>query len=182
MLRDLGAFVIDADEGARAVVEPGTSGFERVLAEFGPGVVSDGRLDRAALAALVFADRQALDRLNGIVHPLVRDWTALRLQEAAALGHQLVVEDIPLLFENELQGMFEAIILVHVPPALQLQRATSRGVPAADASARIRNQIPIDSKIARSSHVIDNSGPLEATRAQVEKAWTEITASRLSGP
>jgi dephospho-CoA kinase len=181
-LRELGARVIDADEGARAVVEPGTPGYRAVANEFGPGVVRDGRLDRQRLADIVFNDKQALERLNGIVHPLVREWTAAQLAEAAADGAEIVVQDIPLLFEGNYEPMFRSTILVYVPPALQLERLVARGMPEADARARIASQLPIDEKRARASYVIDNSGNREETRAQTAKAWTEITASRSSGP
>ena len=181
-LRELGATVVDADQGAREVVEPGTPGFERVAAAFGPGVVRDGRLDRARLAELVFHDPAALERLNGIVHPLVREWTAERLAEAAAAGAELVVQDIPLLFENGYQAIFRATILVWVPAELQVQRLAGRGMPEADARARIANQMPIDEKRRLATYVIDNSGTLDQTRAQTARVWTEITASVSSGP
>ena len=181
-LRELGAHVIDADEGARAVVEPGTPGFTAVAAAFGPEVVRDGRLDRARLAEIVFHDRKALERLNGIVHPLVREWTVARLAEAADDGEEIVVQDIPLLFENGYEPLFRSTILVYVPESLQVERLVARGAPEADARARIANQLPIDEKRSRATHVIDNSGGREATRAQTEKVWTEITASRSSGP
>ncbi len=182
LLRTLGAHVIDADEGARAVVEPGTPGFGAVVAEFGLEVVRDGRLDRQRLASLVFNDRQALERLNAIVHPLVREWTAARLTDAAAEGVEIVVQDIPLLFENGYEPIFRSTILVYVPEALQLERLVARGMPEGDARARIANQMPIEEKRSRATYVIDNSGTREETRAQTEKVWTEITASRSSGP
>lgn len=181
-LRELGAEVIDADEGARAVVEPGTPGFQAVVDAFGPELVREGRLDRARLAELVFNDREALERLNAITHPLVREWSAARLGEAAEKGVEVVIQDIPLLFENNLEGLFRATILVYVPPELQLRRLVARGMPEADVRARIANQLPIDSKRYRATYVIDNSGSREETRAQTEKLWTEITASRASGP
>jgi dephospho-CoA kinase len=181
-LRELGARVIDADEAARAVVEPGTPGFEAVAAEFGPEVVRDGGLDRQRLAEIVFHDKKALERLNAIVHPLVREWIAARLAEAADEGVEIVVQDVPLLFENGYEPMFKSTILVYVPEALQVERLVGRGMPEADARARIANQLPIDSKRPRATHVIDNSGSREQTRAQTEKVWTEITASRSSGP
>ena len=181
-LRELGARVIDADEGARAVVEPGTPGFAAVVAEFGPGVVRDGRLDRQRLAEIVFNDKPALERLNAIVHPLVREWTAARLVEAADDGVEIAVQDVPLLFESGYDQLFGSTILVWVPEALQLKRLLARGMPAADARARIANQLPIDEKRSRATYVVDNSGNREATRAQTEKVWTEITASRSSGP
>lgn len=181
-LRELGARVIDADEGARAVVEPGTPGLDAVLSEFGPEVVRGGRLDRQRLAGIVFNDRQALERLNAIVHPLVREWTAARLADAADDGVEFAVQDVPLLFENGYETLFRSTILVWVAEALQLERLLGRGLPEADARARIASQLPIDEKRSRATYLIDNSGTREATRAQTEKVWTEITASRSSGP
>jgi dephospho-CoA kinase len=181
-LRELGAHVIDADEGSRAVVEPGTPGFDAVVAEFGPQMVRDGRLDRQRLADVVFNDRHALERLNAIVHPLVREWVADRLAKAAAEGVEFPVQDIPLLFENGYEPLFRSTILVYAPERLQLERLVARGMPEADARARIANQMPIDEKRSRADFVIDNSGAREETRAQTEKVWTEITASTSSGP
>lgn len=181
-LRDLGATVVDADEGARAVVEPGTPGYDRVVAEFGPGIVRDGRLDRAQLAEIVFHDPKALARLNAIVHPLVREWTVARLAEAAEAGAEVVVQDIPLLFEGGLEAIFDATILVWVPAEVQVERLVARGMSEDDARARIANQLPIDAKRERATYVIDNSGSREETRAQTERVWTSITASVSSGP
>ena len=181
-LRELGALVIDADEGARAVVEPGTPGYDAVVASFGPEVVRDGRLDRTRLADIVFHDQLALKRLNGIVHPLVREWTGVRLAAAADAGEEVVVQDIPLLFETGLEPLFRSTILVYVPAPVQVERLVARGMPEADARARIANQLPIDEKRSRSTYIIDNSGSREATRAQTERVWTSITASRSSGP
>jgi dephospho-CoA kinase len=113
---------------------------------------------------------------------LVREWIAARLAEAADEGVEIVVQDVPLLFENGYEPMFKSTILVYVPEALQVERLVGRGMPEADARARIANQLPIDSKRPRATHVIDNSGSREQTRAQTEKVWTEITASRSSGP
>jgi len=177
ILQELGAFVIDADEGARAVVEPGTPGYRAVLEAFGPEVTTDGRLDRARLAELVFNDRQALERLNSIVHPLVREWMATRLAEAAERGVEVVVQDIPLLFENKLDGLFSSTVLVYLPTELQVERLVGRGMAEPDARARIANQLPIEEKRARATYVIDNSGTREATRAQTEKVWSEITGA-----
>ena len=181
-LRELGACVIDADEGARAVVEPATAGYEAVVAEFGSVVVRDGRLDRQRLAGIVFNDRSALERLNAIVHPLVREWMAARLAEAASAGAEIAIQEIPLLFENGYEAIFRSTILVYVPERLQLERLIARGMAEDDARARIANQMPIEEKRSRATFVIDNSGTREVTRAQTVKVWTEITASRSSGP
>ncbi|HYR50355.1 MAG TPA: dephospho-CoA kinase, partial [Candidatus Eisenbacteria bacterium] len=92
MLRDLGAVVIDADEAAHAVYEPGSPGFDAVVREFGPDYVRDERIDRARLGELVFNDAGARRRLNAIVHPLVREWMAARTAEAALGGAAVVVQ------------------------------------------------------------------------------------------
>ena len=177
MLRELGATVIDADEAARAVVEPGTPGFEQVAGAFGDRYVKDGRLDRAALAELVFNDPRSLRRLNEITHPLVRAWMAERQQEAEARGEPLAVLDIPLLFESELQGAFSKILVAYAPPDTQLKRLVEgRKFGEADARARIAAQLPMDSKRERATHVIDNSGSLADTRRQVERIWRELSS------
>jgi dephospho-CoA kinase len=177
MLRELGATVIDADEAARAVVEPGTPGFEQVVAAFGDAYVQDGRLDRAALAELVFNDPEARRRLNEITHPLVRKWMAERQQEADEQRADRVVLDIPLLFESNLQDAFATVILVYAPPETQLRRLVEgRAFGEADARARIAAQLPMDSKRGRATYVVDNSGSREDTRRQVEAIWREITS------
>ena len=183
MLRELGATVIDADEAARAVVEPGTEGLARVVEAFGAEVLqADGRLDRARLAAIVFADPERRAALNAITHPLVGGWMAERTAEAAERGEAVVVHDIPLLFENRRQDLFERVLLVYAPDAVALERLVARGLSEADARARMAAQMPIEEKRRLAAVVIDNSDGLEATRAQVESAWTEITAAGGSGP
>lgn len=181
-LREMGVTVVDADEGARAVVEPGTAGLRQVAEAFGDSVLSEGRLDRRSLARRVFGDPDALARLNAILHPLIREWTAERLKDAERAGAELVVQDIPLLFENNLESLFEATILVYAPAAVQLERLLARGMDPLDARARLAAQLPIDEKRSRATHVIDNSGGREATRRQVERLLTEITAAGSSGP
>lgn len=183
MLRELGATVIDADEAARAVVEPGEPGFRQVIDAFGEGFVREGRLDRQGLAELVFRDEAARTRLNEITHPLVREWMAKRQQEAADRGDRHVVLDIPLLFESGLEPAFPTIILVWAPAELQVRRLVEgRGLEEADARARVAAQLPIDSKRERSRYVIDNSGSREETRRRVEEAWREITSSEGAAP
>jgi dephospho-CoA kinase len=184
MLRELGATVIDADEAAREVVEPGTPGFDEVVKEFGTGIVRDGRLDRARLADLVFRDAEARQRLNRIVHPRVRDWMAARQAEAEARGEDVAVLEIPLLYENHLEAAMKAVILVHVPEALQVRRLVEqgRGFTPEQAQARIAAQMPIDEKAARATYVIDNSGSLEETRRQVERVWRQIRGTAEDSP
>jgi dephospho-CoA kinase len=177
MLGDLGAVVIDADEAAHAVYEPDSLGFDLVVQEFGDEYVRDGHIDRARLGELVFTDPGARARLNGIVHPLVREWMAARTAEAVIRGTAVVVHDVPLLFENGLDRMYEEVVLVYAPEEMQVTRLVEgRGVPEARARAMIASQMPMEEKRKRARLVIDNRGDRKATRLQVEKLWESLTA------
>src|SRR5258708_2903000 len=176
MLRELGAEVVDADEASHAVYEPGTAGFAAVVREFGPDYVRDGRIDRKALGELVFKQPPARQLLNSIVHPLVREWMAERTAEALARGAHVVVQDVPLLFENKLEGLFPTVVLVWVPTEIQVERLVSgRGFTPERAREVIGAQMPIDEKRTRAIYVIDNTGTRESTRAQVETLWEALT-------
>jgi dephospho-CoA kinase len=179
MLKELGAIVIDADEAAHAAYEPGSPGFESVVHEFGPEYVRDGGIDRARLGELVFHDDNARRRLNAIVHPLVRDWMAARTAEAIEAGAEVVVQDVPLLFENGIQGLYSTTVLVYVPEPLQLERLVEgRGLREDRARAMIASQMPIEEKRKLAAHVIDNSGSRDETRDQVDRVWREALSVR----
>ena len=176
ILRDLGADIVDADEATHAVYAAGTPGFDAVVGEFGPEYVRDGAIDRARLGRLVFDDEDARRRLNAIVHPLVRDWMAERTREAAERGAQVVIQDVPLLYENGLEDLFSSVVLVYVPEDVQLERLIhERGLDEGRARAMIAAQMAIDEKRRRAHHVIDNSGTREETRRQVEEMWAQMT-------
>ena len=176
MLRGLGATVIDADEATRAVQARGSEGLRLLVEEFGTGILTpDGDLDRAGLAEIAFRDPAARERLNGIVHPLVRRWMAERQREAAERGDPVVVLDIPLLFEARGAGAFETVLLVYAPEEVQLDRLVRlRGMSAEQARARIAAQMPIEEKRRLATHVIENTGGMGDLRRQVERAWAEI--------
>jgi dephospho-CoA kinase len=175
MLRDLGAAVVDADEAGHAVYEPGMPGFAAVVREFGEEFVRDGRIDRRALGELVFRDEDARRRLNAIVHPLVREWMAARTAEAVQKGAEVVVQDVPLLFENGLERLYSSVILVYVPEAVQVERLVhGRGFSPERAREVIAAQMPIEEKRRVAHHVIDNSATIEETRGQVEELWTHV--------
>jgi len=175
ILRELGAAVVDADEGARAVVEPGTPGFDAVVAAFGQDFVRDGRLDRDKLGALVFNDPAARERLNGITWPLIREWMAAKT--AAALQESgTVIQDVPLLYENNLEGLFDSVILVYAPVEVQVDRLLKgRGFTEERARAVIAAQMPIEDKRRRATYVIDNSRTQQETAAQVKRLWAELS-------
>jgi dephospho-CoA kinase len=176
ILRDLGATVIDADEGTRAVQGRGSEGLARIVEEFGSGILTpEGDLDRTRLGDIAFRDPEARRRLNAIVHPLVGQWMAARQQEAAERGDPVVVLDIPLLFEARGAGAFDTVLLVYAPERLQVERLVRlRGMDEEQARARIAAQTPIEEKRGLATHVIENTGTLEELRSQVELAWSEI--------
>ncbi len=179
MFRELGAEIVDADEATHAVYAPGTPGFDAVVTQFGQDYVRDGRIDRARLCELVFHDAGARRRLNAIVHPLVREWMAVRTADAVARGVEIVIQDVPLLFENGLEHLYADVVCVYAPVDVQIKRLVDgRGVSRERALAMIAAQMPIEEKCGRAQHVIDNSGTREHTREQVRALWSELSTAR----
>jgi dephospho-CoA kinase len=182
-----GALVIDADQAARAVVEPGTPGLGRVLESFGPGVLrADGALDRAKVGEIVFGDEQARDRLNAIVHPLVREW--MWAQEEVLIrsagNDVVVVHDVPLLAEGgeERTAEFDLIIVVDIPPDLQVVRlAETRGMTTEQARARMAAQASREQRLAIADIVIDNSGTLANLDQRVAQVWEDLRTRAHAG-
>jgi len=174
-LRDLGATVVDADEAAHAVVEPGQPALAEIREAFGDDVLhADGALNRQALADHVFADPEARARLEAITHPRVREWMAAHVADAAERGAEVVFMDVPLLFETGMdQGMAETVV-VWTPVEEQVRRAVARGMAEDDVRARVAAQVSLDEKRARATHVVDNSGTVEATREQVRELWERL--------
>jgi len=173
-----GAVVIDADVAARAVVEPGTPGLTLVAEAFGAGVLGpDGALDRERLGAIVFADPAARATLNGIVHPLVGAWMQAAERDAVTIagGDVIVVHDVPLLAENGRAGGFDLVIVVDVPPALQIERLVAqRGMTPDQARARMAAQASREQRLAVADLVIDNSGSLADLDCRVAEVWADL--------
>ena len=175
MFRDLGAAIVDADEATHAVYAPGTEGFYAVVQEFGPEYVRDGAIDRQKLGELVFRDREALGRLNAIVHSRVRQWMADRTADAVERGADVVIQDVPLLFENGLQGLFSSTVLVYTSPGTQLARLVGqRGLTPDRARSIVAVQMPIDEKRDLADYIVDNGGEVDDTRRQVETVWARV--------
>ena len=176
-----GAVIIDADVAARAVVAPGTPGLARVAEAFGSGVLGpDGALDRDRLGAIVFADPASRATLNSIVHPLVGQWmrAAERAAVDAARGDLIIVHDVPLLAENRRAGDFGLVIVVDVPPEIQLERLVSqRGMTPGQARARIAAQASREQRLAVADLVIDNSGSLADLDRRVTAVWADLSAA-----
>ncbi|WP_437737910.1 dephospho-CoA kinase [Sorangium sp. So ce1335] len=176
--RSQGLPVIDADALAREVVAKGTEGLAEVARAFGPEVLlPDGSLDRARLAAVVFADPEKRRQLNAIVHPRI---TALTLERAAALeaqGERLGCYEAALLVENRVADMFRPLVVVAVPEAVQIARAMARdGATEDEVRARLAAQLPLSSKVAVADHVIDNAGDRAETERQADEVLAAIRA------
>ncbi|MFI6905592.1 dephospho-CoA kinase [Nonomuraea sp. NPDC050394] len=169
-----GAVVIDADKIAREVVEPGTVGLARVVAAFGREILRpDGTLDREKLGSIVFSDADQLATLNAIVHPLVGERVATLQNEAAA--DAIVVYDVPLLAENKLAPLYDVVIVVDAADDTRIRRlADHRGMPEADAKARIAAQASREARLAIADLVVPNEGSLEDLGGRVEEAWAEL--------
>ena len=173
-----GAVIIDADVAARAVVALGTPGLARVAEAFGAGVLGpDGALDRERLGAIVFGDPDSRATLNAIVHPLVGEWMRAAEQAAVAAsdGDVIIVHDVPLLAENRRAGDFDLVIVVDVPPELQLERLVGqRGMTPDQARARIAAQASREQRLAVADLVIDNSGSLADLDRRVADLWADL--------
>lgn len=180
-LAGYGLVVIDADDVARDVVEPGTPGFASVVEAFGRDLVQlDGSLDRAALGRAVFADPEALRRLERIVHPAVRPKILEQVLAADAANAPGVVIEAIKLVEGGLATFCDEIWLVVCDPTDQRERLRIRGLDAATAEARIAAQDdPARRLRAHATRVIDTSGSAEAARATVLQAWREAVKAAI---
>ena len=178
-LAGYGAVVVDSDALARQAVAPGTEGLAAVVEAFGPGVLdAAGALDRAALAARVFADPAARARLEAIVHPRVRALAAAAT--AAAPPGAVVVADVPLLAETGGAGDYDLVVVVDAAEEVRLARLVGeRGMSEADARARMAAQASPADRLALADVVLGNNGPLEDLDGQVAELWAELT-SRLA--
>lgn len=181
--RDLGARVIDADELARRAVAPGSPGLASIVSRWGEDVLdAGGSLDRAAMRERVFGDPAARVALEAIIHPRVAELRDEELQRAAEAGEEVVVADIPLLFEVGLQSEFDLVVLVDAPVDVRLERIVrDRGLEPAEAARMIASQMPSEQKRPLADIVIDNTGTIEDLRGAARDAWDEISR-RARGP
>lgn len=173
-----GAVVVDADAIVKELQQPGTQVFDEMVERFGPGIVAeDGRLDRAAVAELVFSDPQALADLGAIVHPRVHAEIERRVAEQEGTDN-VVVLDIPLLAESGWPGLLGTIV-VDLDPEVAIERLVRhRGFSEEDARARIANQATREERLARADLVIDNHGDVDDLEAEVDRAWEWIQSLR----
>jgi len=179
MLRRLGCEIIDADRLARDVVEPEQPAWKRIVAEFGPGVVTaDGSLDRKKLGAIVFADPERRRRLEAITHPAIRARLLARLDELAARGFAgVVVFDAAVMIESGNYKNMDRLVVVVTDDATQAARLQERdGTDEVEGRRKIASQMPLAEKAKLADYVIDNSGDREATAAEVRRVFAALMA------
>lgn len=167
MFARLGCKIIDADEIAREVVQPGASALEQIVARFGSQIINaSGNLDRGGLGRIVFNDSRALQDLNQIVHPAVARRTAELVAELNP--GDVVVHDVPLIAENQLENRYHLVVVAQAPEPVRLKRLVDRrGMSPADALARIRAQASDTDRARIADYIVDTSGSIETTRASL---------------
>ena len=175
-LADKGARIVDADQLAREVVAVGTPALAEIADTFGSGVINaDGTLNRAALAAIVFADRAKLKTLEDITHPAIRDLAQQCIIEAERDGVEVFVYENSLLVQMGSASMFDLDVAVSAPREVRIKRAVSRGMDVQDATRRIDVQGDMQEMHAVTDWTIDNSGDLAHLNEQVEALWSHLT-------
>ena len=176
LLENRGAVIVDADLIVRELQQPGAEIFLRMVEMFGDEVVAaDGSLDRAAVANEVFKDAETLNKLNLLIHPVVRRVMNERVESYRSTD-EVVVLDIPLLVENPREGL-DGILVVDLDPQIAIDRIVDqRKMSIDDAKARVSRQSSREQRLAIANHVIDNSGDRDALAKQVEIAWSWITS------
>ena len=175
-----GAVVVDADQVARQIVEPGQPALAEIVEHFGSDILQpDGSLDRPGLAARVFGDQEALAALNAITHPRIAERTR-QLIEAAPPG-SVIVYDMPLLVEQGLTRGWDLVVVVDAPDEVRMQRLVElRGLPPEDVRARMSAQATREVRNAAADLVIDNSGDRAALKEQVVALWEGLRLAALA--
>ena len=176
MLAELGMPVVDADELARTVVAVGSPALNEIARAFGPHILlPDGSLDRKKLGALVFADEERRKELNAITHPRIAQLCQAELATLASAGHGSAIYEAALIVENKIHESLAGLIVVAVSEEEQLARLRARDQLSEEAAReRLASQAPLAEKLAAADHVIDNSGSLSETRAQVEALYENL--------
>lgn len=175
MLADMGYPIIDADLVARQVVEPGTETLRQIEELFGKEVIlKDGTMDREKVGELIFSDPASRKKLNDVIHPAIRQEMLRQRSAFIQQGREVIIMDIPLLFESKLQHFVDKILVVSVTEENQFKRLVSRNsLPEKEARARINSQLPLSVKEEGADAVIYNNGTIEETRHQLNRILSE---------
>ncbi|MCF6096441.1 dephospho-CoA kinase [Thermovorax subterraneus] len=177
MLREKGAYIIDADEIAKEIVKPGKPAWEDIVRHFGKEILDEsGNIRRKKLAKIVFPDEKKLSVLNRITHPRIVEEIKRELEECRSRNERVVVIDAALLLEIGLDVLVDEVWVVAVDEKTQIERLIKRenSISYAEAVERIRAQMPLEEKLKFATRIIDNSGDIENTQKQVDDIWREI--------
>lgn len=178
MIREQGLPVIDADVVARQVVEPGLPAHAEIARIWPEVVGSDGRIDRQRLAAIVFADETSKRRLEAITHPRIREHIAAQAAALAAAGNSLAFVEAALLVETEFYAELDGLVVVVASEEAQVERVMARDACSREsARLRLRAQYPLADKVRVADYVVENSGSLDDTRAQVLRVLRDLVAT-----
>ncbi|WP_210609372.1 dephospho-CoA kinase [Priestia flexa] len=177
IFREMSIPVIDADQIAKEVVQNGRAAYSKIVETFGKGILQeDLEINRAALGQIIFHNEQERQKLNSIVHPEVRKEMLKQKEQLIAEQYQLVVLDIPLLFESKLTYLVDQVVVVHVNELVQLERLQKRNnLSKEDALARIKSQLPLTEKAKMADFIINNNGSIAETKEQVIKLVSKLT-------
>ena len=180
MLRELGFPVLDADSMAHGLIEPGCRAYDEIVREFGAAVLgADRKVDRGALAKIVFVDPAKLQKLNAIVHPRVEEKIISRLPELEREGsHSAAFVEAALIIEAGLDKKLDGVVVAWCKPEQQLERLVARGMSEEEARRRMAAQLPVEEKVRQATETIDCSGPIAETKRQVEQLATKLRGAR----
>jgi dephospho-CoA kinase len=181
--RELGAYIIDWDELAREVIRPHLRAWKEIVEYFGKDFLNeDLTINRQKLAEIVFSDKDKVTKLNQIVHPEVFKEDERITNEIKSLDPDaLIIKDIPLLFELTRPIFVDKIVVVSASEQTQLRRLEEKGMSREDAKNRIKSQLPLEEKIKSADFVINNDGPLEETKRQVEEIYSLLRKGEQRG-
>ncbi|KXB56716.1 dephospho-CoA kinase [Corynebacterium sp. CMW7794] len=176
LLAERGWSVVDADQIAREIVEPGEPALAELVEAFGADILDEaGTLQRAELARRAFVDAEHTAKLNAITHPRIQERTQERFAEARVAGVEYCVYDMPLLVDNGLDRDMDEVLVVNVDVEERVRRLVAhRGLDEADARRRIAQQVPDEVRLAAATYVIDNNGVLEDLALQVDRVAAAI--------
>jgi dephospho-CoA kinase len=175
---ELGALVIDADQLARDAIERGSDGFDELIATFGDSILSNGLVDRRALGELVFRDAEAKKKLEGIIHPIVRREFEEAVQSLEQ--DQILIYEIPLLFETRAMERFDYIVTVEADMQLRKERLLKKGLRNSEVESRIAAQASREERVSIADQVFENNGSEDELLRSVENLW-ELLKMRSKG-
>lgn len=173
---ELGAITIDADKVVAHLYQPGNAGHRALVSTYGDEILrADGEIDRVKLSAIAFSSENEARKLNALIHPIVMAEEARMAEDLArSMDDAIVIVEATLLLEAGGKARYDRIIVVDVPPDLQLARAVGRGMIEDEAARRMKHQMPREERLAAADYVIVNSGDREETKQRVREVYAQL--------